>query len=87
MRNRLLTLGVCLAAASPPPVILAAPEDSVVKVIASVRYPNPLRPWTKGEAHEVIGTGVVIEGNRILTNAHLVLYATEVHVQPRPGEE
>jgi hypothetical protein len=78
-------LGVCVAAASPPPDVSAAPEDSVVKVIASVRYPNPLRPWTKSEAREVIGTAVVIEGNRILTNAHLVLYATEVHVQPRPG--
>jgi S1-C subfamily serine protease len=48
-------------------------------------YPNPLQPWTKGKAVEVPGTGVVIEGRKILTNAHLVTYATEVHVQPRPG--
>jgi S1-C subfamily serine protease len=34
---------------------------------------------------EVFGSGTVIEGKRILTNAHLVLYATEVQIQPRRG--
>jgi hypothetical protein len=33
------------------------------------------------------GTGVVLDGGRILTNAHLVLYATEVQVQTRPGAD
>jgi hypothetical protein len=33
MRNRLLILGVCVAAAFPPPVVSAAPEDAVVKVL------------------------------------------------------
>jgi S1-C subfamily serine protease len=61
------------------------PADAAVKVMASVRYPNPLRPWTKGNAVEVAGSGVVIEGRRILTSAHLVLYATEVKIQPRRG--
>jgi S1-C subfamily serine protease len=74
---------VLLAAA--PPAGAAGPTDSVVKVIASLSYPNPLQPWSKGKAVEVTGTGVVIEGRRILTNAHLVMSATEVHVQPRPG--
>jgi S1-C subfamily serine protease len=54
-------------------------------VIASLSYPNPLQPWTKSKAVEVTGTGVVIEGRKVLTNAHLVTYATEVYVQPRPG--
>jgi S1-C subfamily serine protease len=87
MRTRLLFLGVCVAVASPQPAAAAGPEDSVVKVIASVRYPNPVRPWARTQAQEAIGSGVVIEGNKILTNAHLVLYATEVHVQARPGED
>jgi S1-C subfamily serine protease len=87
MRTRLLFLGVCVAVASPQPARCAGPEDSVVKVIASVRYPNPVRPWAKTQAQEAIGSGVVIEGNKILTNAHLVLYATEVHVQARPGDD
>lgn len=61
------------------------PEDSIVRVFASRRLPNPIRPWTKQAAAEVMGTGVVIDGNRILTNAHIVLYAGEVFVQPFRG--
>src|SRR5262249_59317001 len=85
MRTRLLlpTFGLLLVSALPAGA--AAPADSVVKVIASLSYPNPLQPWSKGKAVEVTGTGVVIEGRKILTNAHLVMYATEVHVQARPG--
>jgi hypothetical protein len=65
--------------------VAAGPEDSAVRVTASVRYPNPLRPWTKSNAMEVQGTGVVIEGKKILTNAHLVLDATDVYVQACNG--
>jgi S1-C subfamily serine protease len=74
---------VLLASALPAGAV--GPADSVVKVIASLSYPNPLQPWSKGKAVEVTGTGVVIDGKKILTSAHLVMYATEVHVQPRPG--
>jgi S1-C subfamily serine protease len=57
----------------------------VVKVFATLRHPNPLKPWTNGAPVEVFGTGTVIEGKQILTNAHLVLYATDVQIQPRRG--
>src|ERR1700694_1191604 len=87
MRTRLLILTLCVIAGAPLRAISAGPEDSVVRVTASVRYPNPLRPWTKSNAVEVQGTGVVIEGKKILTNAHLVLYATEVYVQARNGDK
>ena len=59
--------------------------DSVVKVFSQMRLPNPVRPWIKQNAVEVMGSGVVIEGNRILTNAHLVLYADEIFVQGGQG--
>jgi S1-C subfamily serine protease len=85
MRTRRVLPTFCLLLASALPAGAAGPADSVVKVIASLSYPNPLQPWSKGKAVEVTGTGVVIEGKQILTNAHLVMYATEVHVQPRPG--
>ncbi len=75
----------CLLLASTLPAGAAGPGDSVVKVSALLSYPNPLQPWTKGKAVEVTGTGVVIDGRKILTNAHLVTYATEVSVQSRPG--
>jgi S1-C subfamily serine protease len=56
-------------------------EDSVVKVFSTARYPDPYKPWTKQAPQDATGTGVIIEGNRILTNAHVVLYASEVQVQ------
>ena len=51
-------------------------ENSVVKVFATMRYPDPFKPWTKQAPSEVTASGVVIEGRRILTNAHVVLYAS-----------
>jgi len=68
-------------------VSLAASEDSVVRVFASLRLPNPIRPWAKQNSVEVMGTGVVIDGKRILTNAHIVAYAGEVFVQSNRGGE
>src|SRR5579872_14771 len=44
-------------------------ENSVVKVFATLRYPDPFKPWTKQAPNEVTASGVVIEGRRILTNA------------------
>jgi S1-C subfamily serine protease len=63
----------------------AGTADSVVKVFTQMRLPNPLRPWVKQNPVEVMGSGVAIERNRILTNAHLVLYADEIFVQGGQG--
>src|SRR5271163_3166163 len=63
----------------------AGSADSVVKVFTQMRLPHPVRPWTKQNPVEVMGSGVVIEGKRILTNAHLVLYADEIFVQGGQG--
>jgi S1-C subfamily serine protease len=87
MRARLCVLSLVFLIEAPFQASGASPEDSVVRVTASVRFPNPIRPWTKSNAVEVQGTGVVIEGKKILTNAHLVLYATDVHIQLRGGGE
>jgi len=56
-------------------------ENSVVKVFSTVRGPDLGKPWTKQEAQEITGSGLVIEGKRILTNAHVVLYASQVQIQ------
>ena len=63
--------------APPPPSI----ETSVVKVFSTLRYPDPFKPWSKQAPTEITGSGVVIEGKRILTNAHVVLYASQVQIQ------
>ena len=57
-------------------------RDLVVKIHATQHAPDLLRPWTKSSPQQVIGSGVVIGGRRILTNAHVVRYATQIYVQP-----
>ncbi|HEV7357830.1 MAG TPA: trypsin-like peptidase domain-containing protein [Steroidobacteraceae bacterium] len=59
----------------------AALENSVVKIFSTMRYPDPFKPWTKQAPSEATASGVVIEGKRILTNAHAVLYASQVQIQ------
>ena len=86
MARTLFVLCCCSVAGVAGPAFAAAPEEAAVAVLVTQRYPNPVRPWTSGSAVESMGTGVVIEGRRILTAAHVVLYATQVQVQARPGE-
>jgi S1-C subfamily serine protease len=56
-------------------------RESVVKISATMRYPDMTHPWTKQSPQDASGTGVIIEGKRILTNAHLVLYASQLFVE------
>src|SRR5205809_6156819 len=49
-----------------------AVEVSVVKIFSTSRYPDLYKPWMKQAPSESSGSGVVIEGKRILTNAHVV---------------
>ncbi|HVC01298.1 MAG TPA: trypsin-like peptidase domain-containing protein [Steroidobacteraceae bacterium] len=59
----------------------AAVSNSVVKIFATLRYPDPYKPWTKQAPTQISASGVVIGGDRILTNAHVVLYAGQIQVQ------
>jgi S1-C subfamily serine protease len=76
-------LGAHAAETTPPspPAVSAAVSNSVVKVFSTVRRPDPLKPWSKAAPQEISGSGVVIDGKRILTNAHVVGYASQVQVQ------
>jgi S1-C subfamily serine protease len=56
-------------------------QDSVVKVFSTLRMPDPFKPWTKQAPQQISGSGVIIDGHRILTNAHVVLYASQIQVQ------
>src|SRR6202142_1156178 len=69
------------AAHAPDTQPAPAIENAVVKIFATMRYPDPFKPWTKQAPSEATASGVVIEGKRILTNAHVVLYASQVQVQ------
>ncbi|HUA89868.1 MAG TPA: trypsin-like peptidase domain-containing protein, partial [Steroidobacteraceae bacterium] len=56
-------------------------ESAVVKVFSTMRRPDLAKPWSKAAPAEATGSGVIIEGHRILTNAHVVAYASQVQVQ------
>jgi S1-C subfamily serine protease len=60
-------------------------EPSVVKLEVTKRDPDYFKPWTKAAPEKVSGSGVVIDGKRILTNAHVVMHASQVFVQMRRG--
>src|SRR5262249_16911278 len=52
-----------------------------------MRFPDLTRPWSKSSPRDASGTGVVIEGKRILTNAHVVLYASQLFVESYQSSE
>ncbi|HZX27575.1 MAG TPA: trypsin-like peptidase domain-containing protein [Telluria sp.] len=64
-----------------PTPALPTLENSVVKVFSTLRRPDLYKPWSKQAPADVTGSGVVVEGHRILTNAHVVQYASQVQVQ------
>jgi S1-C subfamily serine protease len=56
-------------------------RNSVVQVFVTQRAPNFTQPWTKSPPREGSGTGFVIDGKRIMTNAHVVRYGSQIYVQ------
>jgi len=47
-------------------------RKAIVKIYASRSSPDYRNPWRSGAATQVTGSGCIVEGNRILTNAHVV---------------
>ncbi|HBX36588.1 MAG TPA: protease [Pseudohongiella sp.] len=56
-------------------------EDSIVKIYTTTADPDYFTPWRLMNPNQSSGSGAVIEGNRILTNAHVVANASYVQVQ------
>jgi S1-C subfamily serine protease len=77
----ILTAGVSVSALAQTSPDANGLSNSVVKVFAISRLPDPFKPWAKQGPRTGTGSGVVIEGNRILTNAHVVSYASQVEIQ------
>ena len=59
----------------------------MVKIFTSFRAPDPVRPWLKQTPRDATGTGMVLDGKRLLTNAHVVAYASSVQIQPYQSSE
>lgn len=81
---------LALAIAAALPAAQTAESDvggSVVKVyIQSYPY-NPETPWLLSNAVSGTGSGCIISGNRILTNAHVVADAKFIQVKRAGGKE
>jgi S1-C subfamily serine protease len=58
---------------------------SVVKLFTVVKEPNQYKPWELAHQHTSGGSACIVEGHRILTNAHVV--ANHLYVQAlKPGD-
>jgi len=60
--------------------------DAVVRVFCVHTEPNFSLPWQRKRQQSSTSSGFVIEGNRILTNAHSVEYGTQVKVKRRGSD-
>lgn len=63
------------------PADLQEIEDSVVKIYTTQAAPDYFTPWRLLNPRQSSGSGSVIEGNLILTNAHVVANASYVQAQ------
>ena len=80
-------------ATSAPPLGTPVPEGSdteksVVQIFTSFQEPNWAAPWIFNMPRRASGTGFLIDGNRIMTNAHVVAWTTQLIVRryhdPKP---
>ena len=90
MHRMVIGIVIAISALLSPAAKLHAQDqirDLVVKIHAVHNIPDVLRPWTKNTPQQVKGSGVVIDGKRILTNAHVVRYASQIYVQPNQSAD
>ncbi len=55
-------------------------QKSLVKIFTTAQEPNYYEPWRIGSSQFMSGSGCVLKGNRILTNAHVVSNAIFIEV-------
>lgn len=65
----------------PPAVAAAAPERAVVQILVSSQVPVYDAPWRYQPIRRSSGTGFVIEGGKILTNAHVIAWAKQILIR------
>ncbi|MDB4689001.1 serine protease [Verrucomicrobia bacterium] len=59
----------------------AEPEKSVIQIFTFSQEPDWDEPWNSSQVRRATGSGFVIEGNRIMTNAHVVSWAKQIMVR------
>ena len=89
---RIRRLLAILVLAAPAAGLCAAPGPaaSMVRITTTSQQPDYEVPWNPGNVGGGVGAGFIIEGNRIMTNAHVVSNATFITVvkegDPTPWE-
>lgn len=64
-----------------PPALAQNPGDSVVKVFVTSNSMDYYQPWQSHGMKPSTGSGCIIKGNKILTNAHVVADQTFIQVK------
>jgi S1-C subfamily serine protease len=76
-----LVSSALLLSGAPSPSSAAEPSDAVLKIYSTQLTSDYGAPWKPGSSRSVSGSGFVISGGRILTNAHVVSDATFIQVR------
>ena len=66
--------------------LVGAGMDAVVKIFATHTEPNYSLPWQRKRQIASTSSGFIIDGRRILTNAHSVEHSTQVKVKHRGSD-
>src|SRR5438876_10499605 len=87
--------GASVAPTAPPPAVIAVPvaptrpngpvQKSLVRITTTAVEPDYKAPWNAGAIARGIGAGFVIDGSRIMTNAHVVSNSRYITVE-RDGD-
>lgn len=84
----LRSLALLLLTLAWSPLNASTTEHAVVKIINYAQRPDWVEPWRFSRVGQGTGSGFVIEGNRIMTNAHVVSWSKQILVQryqdPKP---
>jgi S1-C subfamily serine protease len=76
-----MNLAFAIAVSLSPLQLQANVADAIVKVYTTSQPYDYDAPWQAAAIEEATGSGVIIAGNRILTNAHVVGDATFIEVE------
>jgi S1-C subfamily serine protease len=66
---------------SPYALRATAPEQAVVQIINFAQEPNWVEPWRSSRVRQYTGSGFVIDGDRIMTNAHVISWSKQILVR------
>ena len=58
---------------------------SIVRINTTSHAHNYKSPWSSPQQYDMVGTGFIISGNRIITNAHVV--ADNVYIEVRRTDD